>query len=76
MKFFLEPRHSICLWCVIIVNLSGSNTTKYGINSLNFRGAMFWNGILKIIKYLKTIQEFQRKLKKNLMPYNCDAFHF
>ena len=26
-----------------VVKLPGTNTTKYGINSPNFKGAMLWN---------------------------------
>ena len=40
------------------VKLPGTNTTKYGANSLNFRGAMLWNIILKNVKFSKTLPEF------------------
>ena len=40
------------------VKLPGTNTTKYVANSLNFRGAMLWNIILKNIKFSKTLPEF------------------
>ena len=42
MWCFLE-NHEILYYlrCASVVKLPGTNTTKYGINSLNFRGAMF-----------------------------------
>ena len=46
-----------------VVKLPGTNKTKYGINSLNFGGAMLWNIIPKNIKLSKTLPEFKRRLK-------------
>ena len=51
--------------CGSVVKLPGTNTTKYGINSPNFRGAMLWNIIPKHIKLSKTFPEFKRRLKKH-----------
>ena len=58
-----------------VVKLPRTNTTKYGIKSLNFRGAMLWNIIPKKIKLSKTLPEFKRRLKKHLIP-NCAACRF
>ena len=38
-----------------VVKLPGTNTIKYGINSLNFRGVMLWNILPKSIKLSKTL---------------------
>ena len=59
-----------------MVKVPGTNTTNYGINSLNFKGAMLWNIIPKNIKLYKTLSEYKRKMKKHLMPCNCAACHF
>ena len=45
------------LRCGSGVKLPGTNTTKYGINSLNFRGVTLWNIIPKNIK---TVQDVAR----------------
>ena len=59
-----------------MVKAPGTNTTNYGINSLNFKGAMLWNIIPKNIKLYKTLSKYKRKMKKHLMPCNCAACHF
>ena len=46
--FFENHKIPYNLRCGSVVTLSGTNTTTYGINSLNFRGAMLWNIISKI----------------------------
>ena len=38
--FFENHKISYNLGCRSVVKLPGTNTTKYGINSLKFRGAM------------------------------------
>ena len=38
------------LRCRSVVKLHGTNKTKYGINSLNFRGTILWNRIPKYMK--------------------------
>ena len=53
----LNPQFLWCLFenyenlynlrCRNVVMLSGTNTIKYGIDSLNFRDAMLWNTIPK-----------------------------
>lgn len=50
-----------------IVNLPATDTTKYLINSPNIRGAMLPNMLPKNIKLSKTILEFEKKLKKQLI---------
>ena len=59
-----------------MVKLPGTNTTKYGINSLNLRGAMLLNSIPKIRKLTKTLPEFKKRLKKHLIPSNCAECRF
>ena len=41
-----------------VVKLPGTNTTKYGINSPNFKGAMLWNIMPKKKKLSKIQLEF------------------
>ena len=53
-----------------VVKLPGKKTTKYGRNSLNFRGAVLWGIIPKNIKLSKTLPKFKRRLKKHSIPYN------
>ena len=55
------------LRCGNVVKLPGTNTRKYGIDSLNLRDAILWNTITKNIKIPKTLPEFKRKLKKHLI---------
>ena len=62
--------------CGSAVKLPGTNTTAYGINSLNFRDAMLWNLIPKNIKLTETLPEFKRKLKTQLIACNCAACRF
>ena len=50
-----------------IVNLPTTDTTKYLIHSPNIRGAMLPNMLPKNIKLSKTILEFEKKLKKQLI---------
>ena len=59
-----------------MVKLPGTNTTKYEINSLNFRDAMLLNIIPENIKLSKTLPEFKRRLKKHLIPCDCAACRF
>ena len=59
-----------------MVKLPSTNITKYGINSLKFRGAMLWNIITKNIKLCKTLPEFKRRLRKHLISCNCAPFRF
>ena len=56
--FFKNHEIPYNLRCGSAVKLPGTNTTKYGANSPNFRGAMLWNIILKNIKFSKTLPEF------------------
>ena len=60
--------------CGSVVKLPDTNTTTYGINSLNFRGATVWNIIPKNIS--ETLPEFKRKFKTQLIPCNCAACRF
>ena len=73
MRHFFE-NHEIPynLRCGNAVMLPGTNTTKYGIKSLNFSGLMFWNVIPKNVKLSKKLQEFKRSLK-HLIPCNYAA---
>lgn len=55
-----------------IVNLPATDTTKYLINSPNIRGAMLPNMLPKLkntknTKLSKTILEFEKMLKKQLI---------
>ena len=59
-----------------MVKLKGTNKTKYGINSLNFRGAILWNGIPKNMKLSKTLPECKRRLEKHWTPCICAACRF
>ena len=59
-----------------MVKLPGTNTKGYGINSLNFRGAVLWNITEKNIKLSKMLPEFKRGSKKHLIPCNCAASRF
>ena len=74
----MNPYHEIPdnLRCGSVVKLPGTNTTKYGINSLNFRRAMLLNIIPENIKLSKTLPEFNRRLKKRLIPCDCAACRF
>ena len=74
--FFENPEILHSLRCGSVVKLPGTNTTNYGINSLNFRGAMLWNIIPKNIKLSETLPEFKRRLKKQLIPCDCAACRF
>ena len=52
MWCFFENHDISCNWrCGSVVKLPVTNTKKYGINSLNFRGAMLWNIIPKNITF-------------------------
>ena len=57
------------------MNFLGTSTTKYGINSLNFGDAMLRNMIPKNIKLLKMLLDFEKKLKKQMIPCNCVAYY-
>ena len=59
-----------------MVKLKGTNKTQYGINSLNFRGAILWNRIPKNMKLSKTLPERKRSLEKHLIPCICAAYRF
>ena len=59
--FFEDLEIPYNLRCGNVVKLPGTNTTTYGINSLNFRGAVLWH--IKNIKLSETLPEFKRKLK-------------
>ena len=74
--FFENNKIPYNLRCGSVVKLPGTNTTKYGINLLKFRGAMLWNIRPKNIKLPKTLLEFKRRLKKHLIPCNCAACRF
>ena len=51
--FFQNHEISYHLRCGNVVKLPVTNTTKYGINSLNFGGEISWNIIPKnIIRYI------------------------
>ena len=77
MWCFFENHEIPCnLRCGSVVKLPGVNTTKYGINLLNFGGAMLWNIISKNVKLSKTLPEFNRRLKKQLIPSNCATCRF
>ena len=74
--FFENHEIPYNLGCKSVVKLPGTNTTKYGINSLKSRGAMFWNITPKNTKLFKTLPEFKRMLKKHLILCNCAACRF
>ena len=77
MSCFFENHEIPCnLRCESVVKLPGTNTTKYGIKALNFRGAVLWNIIPKNVKLSKTLPGFKRRLKKQLIPCNCAACRF
>ena len=63
MVFFEKHEIPYNLRCGNVVKLPGTDTTIYGINSLNFGGVMLWNIIAKSIKLSETLPEFKRKLK-------------
>ena len=46
-----------------MVKLKGTNKTKYGINSLNFRGAILWNRIPKNMKFRRRYQNLREGWK-------------
>ena len=71
--FFQNHEITYNFSCGSVVNLPGTNTTKYGRNSLNFRGVLLWNIIPKNIKLSKMVPEFKRRLKKHQVPSNCAA---
>lgn len=48
-----------------VVKIRGTNITKYGINTLNFRGKM-QKIIPKNLKLSNTLSEFKSRLKKHL----------
>ena len=77
MWYFFE-NHEIPynLSCGNKVNLPITNTTEYGINSLNFRSAMLWNIIPKNIKLSKMLPECKGNLKTQLLSCNCAACPF
>ena len=59
-----------------VVKLPGTSTTKKEINSLNCRVAILWNIKPKNIKLSKMLPDFQRRLKRHLIPCNCAACRF
>ena len=77
MWCFFENHHiPYSLRCGSVVKLRGTNTTIYGINSLNFRGAVLWNIVPKNVKPSKALPEFRRNLKTQLIPSNSAACRF
>ena len=63
----------------LIVALPVTNTTKYGINSLHFRGVTWWNIIAtkkKKRKLSRMLPEVNKKLQKQLIPYICAVYRF
>ena len=52
-----------------VVKIRGTNTTKYGINTLNFRGKM-QKIIPKNLQLPNTLSEFNNRLKKQLLSCN------
>ena len=57
--FFENHEIPYNLRCGSVVNLLGTNTTKYGTNSLNFRDAMLWNIIPKIVNLARYYQNLR-----------------
>ena len=89
LHVILKKSGMVFMWCFFenheipynlklgnLVKLPGTNTTKYGINSLNFRDPMLWNIIPKNTKLSKTLPEFKRRLKKHLISWNCATCRF
>ena len=74
--FFENHEIPYNLRCGNVVKLPGTNSTKYRINSLNFRGAVLCNIKSKNVEISKTLLEFKRRLKKHLIPCNCAACRF
>jgi hypothetical protein len=45
------------------LKLPTTNTQRYGLNSLAFRGSMLWNSLPSSLKVAKNLAEFKRKVK-------------
>ena len=44
--------------------LTGAKSTYYGINSVQFRACLLWNGLTRSIKHSESVPELKRKLKE------------
>ena len=47
----------------IVLKLPPANTTKYGVNSLCFRGSILWNTLPNSLKLSRSLEEFRCSIK-------------
>ena len=52
--------------------LPPAKSTRYGVNSLNFRGSLLWNNLPPHVKESQTLEEFKNRIK-NLSPFTVPA---
>ena len=55
------------------VDIPSAITSKFGINSIHFRGAMLWNTLPKEIKESTSVSTFKANIKKISLLCNCVA---
>ena len=66
-------------WCIYSlrtgskVDIPSAITSKFGINSIHFRGAMLWNTLPKAIKESTSVSTFKANIKKISLLCNCVA---
>ena len=53
-----------------LLYLPPARSTRYGINSLAFRGSLLWNNLPSHVKASQTVKEFKIKIK-NLRYIHC-----
>ena len=74
------------LWEIFTINETGRSTRSgqqlcipkaksilNGVNSIEFRGAIFWNSLTPELKELPSLSQFKTKLKLRDLPCNCLA---
>ena len=53
-----------------ILFLPPAKSTRYGVNSLAFRGSLLWNNLPHQVKESQTLEEFKNRIK-NLRSIHC-----
>ena len=69
-NFFRKNEVSYNLRRGDLVYLPPAKSTRYGINSLAFRGSLLWNNLPSHVKNSQTVEEFKIKVK-NLRYIHC-----
>ena len=54
------------------LHLPQTHSTRHGINSLLFRGSIYWNNLPREIKESLSIEEFHKRVKEHGgLPCSC-----